>query len=243
MSFATFLHGITLRILGRIVQFWNPDGDDLAWLDPPEDPRDTCAWDRYWDGLIEHGTGPPLFDLFCDDRPLINAMEGRESVRILCAANGFSMEPRALAAGGCAVTALDASHRALEIAQTFPPETDVLRRFIDPTMRRSGGSVDWVQGDVFDRATCPGPFDIVIERRTAQLYAPVDRMAFLDALAERTAADGLLLTHYHCGSWKPGKQLEHASQKWATKSGWAKWTGHLESKPPGRAVWLLTTTG
>ncbi|MGA2986648.1 MAG: hypothetical protein ABSG32_22840 [Terriglobia bacterium] len=58
------------------------DDVGLSWLDTPADPLDIAAWDRYWTEQIRHGLGPPLFDMFCNDRHLVEVMnsEGMENV-------------------------------------------------------------------------------------------------------------------------------------------------------------------
>jgi hypothetical protein len=53
---------------------WASDAYDLTWLNPPDDPHDEEGWDRYWDEQLTHGLGPPLFDMFLDDRRLIETM-------------------------------------------------------------------------------------------------------------------------------------------------------------------------
>ncbi len=50
------------------------DDPELSWLDPPTDPFDVAAWDKYWAEQIRHGLGPPLFDIFCNDRDLVRVM-------------------------------------------------------------------------------------------------------------------------------------------------------------------------
>jgi hypothetical protein len=53
------------------------DDTDLDWLEPPLDPLDVPAWDRYWTEQIRHGLGPPIFDMFCDDRCLVEVMNSK----------------------------------------------------------------------------------------------------------------------------------------------------------------------
>lgn len=83
--------------------------DDLAWLFPPTSTSDPSAWDHYWNAQVAHGLGPPLFDMFCDDTLLVETMRRHGMTRALCAGNGISQEPRALAEAGLQVTALDLS--------------------------------------------------------------------------------------------------------------------------------------
>jgi hypothetical protein len=71
---------------------------------------------------MTHGVAG-FVDLFCDDRPLVDAMRVNGFSSILCVGAGISLEPRALAAAGFQVTALDLSPFAIGIAQqaTAPP--------------------------------------------------------------------------------------------------------------------------
>jgi hypothetical protein len=92
------------------------DDIDLGWLDPPEDPSDRGGWDLHWSEQVRHGLGPALYDMFCDDRALVSVMGSENMNTILCAGNGISQEPRALAEAGFSVVALDFSPAAVEIA-------------------------------------------------------------------------------------------------------------------------------
>jgi SAM-dependent methyltransferase len=207
-----------------------------AWSVPPGDPRDVAGWDRYWTEQVGHGVGADVFDTECDDRSLVEAMRAAGLTSVLCAGSGISQEPRALAAAGCQVVALDFSRRALEIAQSgdFPP--DALERFCGPKMRRNGGQVTFVVGDFLDPAVCPGPFDVIIERSTAQLFA--DRDAVLGALAKRLAPNGIFLSHSHDARWRPPAPRQHLTASWFRQNGWTIWNGWPAPKPPGRVVWL-----
>ena len=147
------------------------DDLDLSWLYPPDNPEDVAGWDRHWAEQVAHGLGPQIFDLFCDDRKFVTMMNEQGMRRILCAGNGISQEPQALAAAGFDVVALDISPQATEIARSLAPIPERLRHYIDDSMRRPGGHVDFVVGDIRDSAICRGPFDLIIERCTAQLYA------------------------------------------------------------------------
>ena len=104
------------------------EAQELSWLNPPTDPADVAAWDRYWTNHIEHGIGPAFFDMFCVDHEFVRVMNNRRLKTILCAGNGISQEPRALAEAGFDVTALDCSSRAIEIARSleFPALTTMM---------------------------------------------------------------------------------------------------------------------
>jgi hypothetical protein len=83
---------------GRSSKF-EPQVDDdahLRWLDPPTDPRNSAAWDRYWTEQVMHGFGPAVFDLFCHDHDLVKVMHNEGMKTVLCAGCGISQEPRGL---------------------------------------------------------------------------------------------------------------------------------------------------
>jgi len=216
---------------------------DLSWLDPPLDPLDVAAWDRYWLAQVGHGLGPPLFDMFCDNRNLVQVMNAEGMTRILCAGNGISQEPRALAQAGFQVVALDQSSQAVEIAREFEFPTEGFEYFCESGMRRPGGHVDFVVGDILNPEVCPGPFDVIIERRTAQIFFNHDVGGVLRALAERLDEDGVFLSHCHDGAWKPPVEPRHFTKSWFQQNRWTIWDGGSGRKPPGRVAWLFTSTG
>jgi hypothetical protein len=127
---------------------------ELRWLDPSANPEDVAAWDRYWTEQVANGPGPPLFDMFCDDHKLVRIMNGEGMRRILCAGNGISQEPRALAAAGFEIVALDLSPRATQIARSAELHPERLLHFCAPAMLRPGGHVDFVVGDIRDSNLC-----------------------------------------------------------------------------------------
>lgn len=175
-------------------------------------------------------------------RLLVTAMRQSAMERVLCAGNGISMEPRALAAAGFEVVALDLSAYALEVANRFPPSNELLSRFIDPNMLRTGGSVDLVVGNVLDPEIAPGPFDVVIERRAAQAYQVEAENRFMQRLAARLSDEGILFSHVHDGGWRPGQELRHATRAWFEARRWPIWSGQ-GTKPPGRVGWTFLSTG
>ena len=219
------------------------EDEELRWLDPPENPEDVDAWDRYWTEQIAHGLGPPLFDMFCHDHALVTIMNDEGMRRILCAGNGISQEPRALAAAGFEVVALDLSPRATEIARSAELPAEYLQHFIAPATLRPGGHVDFVVGDIRDSTVCPGPFDVIIERRTAQLYFNHAIGTILKSLEDRLDSNGILLSHCHDGAWKPPAKRRHFTEPWFEQNGWTFWSGDFRKKPSGRVVWLCRTTG
>jgi hypothetical protein len=217
--------------------------DDLSWLIPPTDPLDVAGWDRYWTEQVKHGLGPPLFDMFCDDRKLIEVMNKEELKSVLCAGNGISQEPRALAQAGFQVVALDFSPRAVDIARGYEFPAEGFKYYCKPGFRRPGGHADLVLGDILDPAVCPGPFDVIIERRTAQLFLSGDMGAVLGALAKRLGPKGIFVSHCHDGAWRPPAAPRHFTEPWFKQQAWTIWKGGPDRKPPGQVAWLVTSTG
>lgn len=129
----------------------SPD-DDMAWFFPPCDVHDYAVWDRYWQDQVTHGLTPPLFDIFCDDAPLIQCLIRRGAKTLLCAGNGISQEPRALAAAGFEVIAMDLSPTAVHLAETWQFSSQELDRFCPKEQRAPGGTARFVIGDIL------GPF-------------------------------------------------------------------------------------
>jgi uncharacterized RDD family membrane protein YckC len=219
------------------------DDLDLSWLDPPADPLDVGAWNQYWLEQVGHGIGPPILDMFCDDRELVELMKRREMKSVLCAGSGISQEPRALAEAGFEVVALDFSPQAIEIAKSFDLTAEGFEYFCDPGSHRPGGRVEFVVGDILDKSVCPGPFDVIIERRTAQTYLDHNLGAVMTALADRLACDGIFLSHCHDGCWRPPAMPRHFTEPWFRENGWTVWSGDPDPSSSGRVAWLLTTTG
>ena len=217
--------------------------DELDWLNPPADPLDAAAWDRYWTKHMEHGIGPAMFDMFCDDRELVRAMNSGGLSSVLCAGSGISQEPRALAEAGFKVVALDLSAQAMEIARSFEFPEHAFESYCDPQSRRPGGNVEFVVGDILDPSVCPGPFDVIIERRTAQIFFERNLDGVLTALGDRLSQRGILLSHCHDGAWKPPARPRNFTESWFRKNRWQVRSGNLGELPSGRVAWVMTTTG
>ena len=181
---------------------------------PPTDPLDFAGWDQYWKEQIECGFGPPLIDMFCDDRDLVRAMNSEGMKSVLCAGNGLSQEPRALAQAGFEVVAVDASPQTVDLAQRFEFPAEAFEHYCEPGTRRPGGHAEFVVGDILDRAVCPGPFDVIIERCTAQLYRKCNTNVFLEALVARLSRDGILLSHCHHATFKQEASSACGTRPW-----------------------------
>jgi hypothetical protein len=219
------------------------DDEDGSWLCPPADPLDVAGWDQYWLRHVEDGIGPPLLDMFCDDSILIEVMRDQGMKSILCAGNGISQEPKALAAAGMEVVALDISPLAVEIAKSYEFPSEAVSHYYEAGLQRPGGKVEFVTGDILDFTVCPGPFDVIIERLTVQNYFTHDMGSVLNILAKRLSEDGIFISHCHDGAWKPPAKPRHYTESWFREAGWAIWSGGSGRKPPGRVAWFLSSTG
>ncbi len=212
---------------------------DESWM-PPRTVTDPSAWDRYWQGQLGHRI-LDTSDLFCDDGPLVDAM-GTSGLRsVLCVGNGLSQEPRALAWAGFDVTVLDLSPLATEMMKRAEPPADYLARLIGGRSPGQGGRLRFVTGDLRDPTVCPGPFDVVIERRTLQLFPEDERPQALRAVADRLAPRGIFLSHCHDGCWRPPAPRTHANAAWFDAEGWPRANGSTTVE--ARVAWLFMTTG
>lgn len=212
---------------------------EMGWFFPPRDVHDHALWDRYWRDQVTHGETPPSFDMLCSFIPLVPALIKWGAKTLLCAGNGISQEPRALAAAGFEVTAMDLSPAAAHIAETWQFSSTELDSFCTKEQRMPGGSVRFVVGDIMDRSVCPGPFDAIIEHRTLQLFPEEERGLAVDALASRLKTDGLLVSHRHNQLlvWPSIVQLFR-------DRGWSFYTEDLKAPDhDGRVVWLIPSTG
>ena len=195
---------------------------------PPEDLHDAAAWDTYWSYQIQDGWGAALCDFFCEDEQMIATLRKNGLRTVLCVGSGLSLEPRRLTAAGFDVTALDLSPFALGLVERYcalhPPSPRL------------------VVGDLTDPAVCPGPYDVIIERRTLQLFADSDPAPAMHAVANRLARRGIFFSHSHDGHTRPPATPQHWTRPWFEENGWDIWWG-----APGtlreRAAWLLLSTG
>ncbi len=168
--------------------------------------------------------------------PALLARRGARTV--LCAGNGLSMEAIALSRLGFEVTALDVSTvpaRAFEalLQAPTPPATSMHGSAVHAP--RDGGSLVFVTGDLLKPETCPGPFDVVIERRTVQLMARGTRPVALERLTARLGERGIFVSHQHDGGWRPGTPLTHYAEAWLTSRGFILWPDASRDPEPSAA--------
>jgi hypothetical protein len=219
-------------------------------------------------GLMEQGFG----DMMASNPEFIPALSQRGVRSILCVGNGLSSESYALALHGFDVTVLDVSsipraafsaivanadhslHRVPgfiargDAAVAFDGTAPIGRELCPPMHQtdrhppRQGGSLTYLTGDVTNLAHCPGPFDVVIERRTVQLFKAEERSIALERLALRLGPRGLLVSQEHRGAWRPGDARAHFASEWTREHGFAN---HLawNDDSADRGAHLLFTTG
>jgi len=216
-------------------------------IEPPRDVHDAAAWDKYWEDQVSHPTifGLTLMfaEMFARTSALVKVMQARGMTRVLCVGHGISREPAALARAGLSVVGLDLSARTAEIARQLRLDDESLHRFMEPGQEASGGQLEFVTGDLMDPGICPGPFDVIIERRTLQLFGDEKEPA-LEALAARLATPGILLSQWHHGAWRPHEPRTHPLEQWFVDNGWPLYPGGDEGADfTGRVAWLEFTTG
>jgi hypothetical protein len=106
--------------------------------------------------------------------------------------------------------------------------------------------MDFVVGDLLDPSVCPGPFDVVIERRVVQTFWEKGCPAALSALAARLGTVGIFLSF--CLDDPFPKELGwafhetglfKASEFWCRAGGWVLWDGTPAPPLAGRVAWLI----
>lgn len=216
------------------------DDDDYDWLTPPISLVDPVPWDMFWYAQISHGFAD-FIHLFCDDGALVDTMRANGLKTVLCVGNGISQEPRALAWAGFDVTALDLSPYATQVASELNPPTEFLAGLVGGRSAGPNGSLKFVSGNLCDGECCPGPYDVIIERKTLQLYSDEYKPRAIEAVANRLASPGIFFSQSHDGWWKPPAPPVHAIEWWFEVAGWPIW--RAEGPLTTRVAWLLTTTG
>ena len=157
---------------------------------PPRTLTDSAAWDRYWHDQLVHGYAK-LDNMWVMDGELIDAMRVNGLRTVLCIGNGILYEPRALAWAGFHASALDISPLATEVASDDAPDEDLLAFIVQGRSGGLNGRLEYVVGDLCDPVCCPGPYDVVIERKTLQLWPDVERPMAMQAVVNRLAPRGI----------------------------------------------------
>jgi SAM-dependent methyltransferase len=214
--------------------------DDFSWMFPPTTLVDPAPWDQYWRKQLSHGVAG-FVHMFCHDGDLVDVMRANGLRTVLCVGNGISQEPRALAWAGFDVTALDLSPFATEVASRAAPPEDFLAQLVGGRSGGLNGHLEFVVGDLCDAACCRGPYDLVIDRKTLQLYPDADRPIAMQAVANRLASPGIFFSQCHSGRWRLGMPRIHPLESWFRAEGWQFYEG--DSQLRTRVAWLYFTTG
>ncbi len=219
--------------------------DERSGRSPPADPRDAEGWDRYWRFQLADEAGDDGW-FYEELAPLLVPALRHHGLRtILDVGAGISVEPAAFAWAGFAVTALELSPVAVERAraQIFTVEDAGHFFGADPAaVHRAGGTLVHVAGDFLDPVACPGPFDVVLSRRTIQHYRG-QGLAAIEAIIGRLADPGVLVLHTH-----NARDIDLALALWLRRRGFV--VARIDPRRPlaggeldGRVALLLATSG
>ena len=120
-------------------------------------------------------------------------------------------------------------------------------RLFNPA-RRGGGTLSFLSGDLLDPSFCEGPFDVVIERCTVQLFSNSERDKILERLSARLNPNGIFVSHCHMGWWRPGDPEEHMFESWFREHGFLIHKERVDrsdrpQKNSGRIALLSYSTG
>ncbi len=211
-------------------------------LQPPHASHASEPWDKYW--RLQYETGVWGFhDMFVDDRELVSVMNARGFRTVLCVGAGLSVEPHALVAAGFAVTMLDISPDVVAAMRAIQFKPEAFGRVLDAAQLRPGGSFEAVAGDLSDVAFCPGPYDVVIERKTLQLFPDTERGGALAAVAQRMNPNGILITHVHDGCASATRPATHYVAPFLAGCGFTRGTLESSKATPGRTAVTFLSTG
>ena len=211
-------------------------------LQPPRDLHSSEPWDTYW--RLHHQAGlSGLSEMFVNDRELVRVMEARGFRSVLCLGSGLALEPHALAAAGFRVTMLDISRTAVAAMSAATLEPGAFTRILDVSQLQPGGTLECVAGDLTDTTVCPGPYDVVIERRTLQLFPEAERGAALAAVAARMHPNGILFTHAHDGRGGPGRPSTHFVEPFFERCGFTRRSFESSKSATGRTAITFLSTG
>lgn len=178
---------------------------------------DADGWNLFWKYIISNNQfyyNDFFCSMFSDYHKLVPLFKKHGYKTILCAGNGISLEPYFFANEEFSVTALDISSEANKFLANFPLNPSDLRGFYQenyPGNKEPAGnfyqeeiskikSVKLVTGDIFNSDCCPGPFDVIITRKTLQCFwgkSGEKTFEGMQALLARLSPHGLLYVHTH----------------------------------------------
>jgi len=246
---------------------------EAGLLNPPQDVHDAAAWDTYWRNQLEYGGDSGMADMMASTPGFPEWLRRRGARTVLCAGNGLSFESLSLALFGFEVSSLDIAPWCAEtMLHSFAGPNHFVRAIPGCRLREDGvlafetegpldlagfqpvhsddaaaalggGSLAVATGDLVDPAICPGPFDVVIERRTVQLFPAADRSRAFERLAARLSPHGVLVSQQHLGGWRPGQSRTHFGERWLRSHGFVITEPDDGAPLTGRIAWLMTTSG
>jgi SAM-dependent methyltransferase len=223
--------------------------DDLDWVRPPQNVQDAAGWDKYWQQEVADGVigfhdwfihDGPLARILVKLglRTVLCAGNGVSLEPHALSYAGFQVTAADLSAWA---TEFNRKRRpkptALKsllyssvffrpifyhsIRETFRRLGWLAERAVKrlQPIRRRGGQVEFLTGDLLDPAFCRGPFDVIIERRTAQLHSRKEPNEMLQSLSARLNPRGIFVSHVHMGWWKPGTPRDHILEPWFRQHG------------------------
>ncbi len=177
-----------------------------SWLLPPDDLRSPEGWDTFWQNQFSHHVAG-FCDLMVNCDPVVDLARRLNLSTVLCVGPGPSLEPYALKWAGLKVTAIDISPVMLKLYDKIQEAGGISfgepTALLSPDSFRDGGSLEYIIGDFFDETMCPGPFDIIVERKTIQLYPEAERDRAVACLLKRLAVKGVFFSHCHDNRWNP----------------------------------------
>ena len=204
---------------------------------PPGTVVDPTAWDKYWHTQLTIGMAG-FVHMFVDDGQLVDVMRANGLRTVLCVGNGISQEPKALAWAGFDVTAPDLPPLAIEVARDGEPPDEMLAGLVGGRSAGQNGRVQFVVGDLMNPHVCSGPYDVVIERKTLQLFPPESQAEAIRTVAARVANPGILYSHSHranMNDWTPPVAA------WLDAEGWPR--ARTLPTLSQRAGWLFSSSG
>jgi len=223
--------------------------DDLDWLRPPKNVLDAGAWDRYWKNQVDHKVAGFYDMFLEDEslarlmialgmQTVLCAGNGLSIEPHVLAYAGFKVTAADLSvwASQCGQHWRPQSKflkdhlygsislRPFWLSPSYAVRKlrwlirDINKHLLNP-VKCKGGTLKFLTGDLLNPEFCPGPFDTVIERCTAQLYSGAERNRILERLTARLAPQGVFVSHCHMGWWRPGEPRTHLFKQWFQENG------------------------
>ena len=153
-------------------------GDDDSMF-PPQTVSDPAAWDEFCRRRFEIAFGPAECHIFAQPAEIAQVLAANNLRSILCVRQWAVARTVGLREGRVHVTVLDLSPYAVQKArESMPAPYDTIR---------------FVTGSLMDANLCSGPYDVILERRTLQLFPPDQLHAAMTAVASRLATRRPLL--------------------------------------------------